>query len=144
MGEVLQGGEEKEGYRGIQSRTADLMIVHNHIYRHCPPNLAVQSTELTGSDIQGQRGVQAQTWCQCSSTFDIPFPCSFCQDPLLVGGNSCGGHTATKAFGFLQSGHQSSVQCSAEFPTPVLRNKGQPHNQHCPHELPPLATLPGH
>lgn len=143
MGEVLRGGEEKEGYRSIQSRrTADLIIVHHHIYRHCPQKLSVQST----GGAPGTEGVQAQTILH-------PFSLLFLSGPPSSGvGMAVEGTQPQKPLGFLQPGHQSQcptssaaqLLCSAELPIPVLRNKGHPHKQHCPPELPPLALQQGH
>lgn len=97
MGEVLQGGEEKEGYRSIQSRrTADLIIAHNHIYRRCPQNLSVQST----GGAPGTRGrSKPRHGVSAAAHLMSLFPALFARNPLLGGRSCCGGHTATKAFG---------------------------------------------
>lgn len=76
MGEVLRGGEEKEGYSTTHSRrNADLVTVHNHIDRLCPQNLSVQSTGGATGTEEGPSPAHG-----VSAASDIPFPCSFCQD----------------------------------------------------------------
>lgn len=40
MWEVLQGGKERKGYRRIHSQRN--ILLHKHVYMHCPRNAAVQ------------------------------------------------------------------------------------------------------
>lgn len=135
MGEVLWGAEEKDGYRRIQSRrTADVITVHNHIYRHCP-----QCQFRAWEQPQGWRGPSPAMVSMQQHTCH-PFSLLFLSGP------------PSSWVGMAVEGTQPQkpVQCSPapecnpEVPTPVLRNKGQPHQQHCPHKLPPLAIQQGH
>lgn len=106
--------ERKGRVTGVYTagETSDLIILHKHIYMHCPQNATVQSAGgAPGTAVGPSPGPESTavgpcrmpvvaSRCQCSNIcFTSLFPCLVFQDlPPQGVVNGCGRHAATKAF----------------------------------------------